>query len=161
MRGSKRSRDQAARANQRQAIQVIKQMGMLIRLVPQVAWDVGANSDWRVAEAIHPLGSTRASASLIAGAMAFPDRPSCVMRINPSDLPTTDDPKPSEGWKRIKTSENAEMIAKAARNAVPKKESHSWKTHLRHPRKTYLRGPFTTHGFRTTVRVRNRTTIYI
>jgi len=35
-------------------------------------------------------------------------------------LPTTDDPKPSEGWKRIKTSENAEMIAKAARNAVPK-----------------------------------------
>ena len=37
-------------------------------------------------------------------------------------LPTTDDPKPSESWKRIKTTEDAEMIAKTARNAVPKKQ---------------------------------------
>jgi hypothetical protein len=38
-------------------------------------------------------------------------------------LPTKDNPKPTEDWKRIKTIEEAEMIAKAARNAVPKKQN--------------------------------------
>ena len=37
-------------------------------------------------------------------------------------LPTKDNPKATEDWKRIKTAEEAEMIAKAARNAVPQKQ---------------------------------------
>ena len=37
-------------------------------------------------------------------------------------LPTKDDPKQTEDWKRIKNIEEAEMIAKAAR-AVPKKQN--------------------------------------
>jgi hypothetical protein len=40
-------------------------------------------------------------------------------------LPTKDNPKPTEDWKRIKTIEEAEVIAKAARNAGPKKQKAS------------------------------------
>jgi hypothetical protein len=40
-------------------------------------------------------------------------------------LPTKDNPKPTEDWKRIKTAEEAEVIAKAARNAVAKKQKAS------------------------------------
>jgi hypothetical protein len=40
-------------------------------------------------------------------------------------LPTKDNPKPTEDWNRIETIAQAEMIAKAARNAVPKKQKTS------------------------------------
>jgi hypothetical protein len=40
-------------------------------------------------------------------------------------LPTKDNPKPTEDWKRIKTIEEAEMLAHTARNAVPKKQKTS------------------------------------
>jgi hypothetical protein len=38
-------------------------------------------------------------------------------------LPTIDNPKATEDWKRIKTVEEAERIAKAARNAGSKKQN--------------------------------------
>jgi hypothetical protein len=40
-------------------------------------------------------------------------------------LPAKDNPKAPEDWKRIKTIEEAELIAKAARNASPKKQKAS------------------------------------
>jgi hypothetical protein len=40
-------------------------------------------------------------------------------------LPTKDNPKPTEDWKRIETIEEAEMIAETARNAFPKKQKTS------------------------------------
>jgi hypothetical protein len=40
-------------------------------------------------------------------------------------LPTKDNPKPTEGWKRIKTDEEAEMVARSARKAAQEKQKSS------------------------------------